>query len=85
MLSILRVSQWSLRLTELVLYYFAFNSTSTLRPPQRALILEPSAYAPDSARACEEELWGRDCSALNFSEQLRALGTECNKELLGEN
>ena len=32
MLSILRLSQWSLRLTELVLYNSAFNSTSTIRP-----------------------------------------------------
>ena len=49
MLSILRLSRWSLRLTELVLYHIAFNSTSTLRPRQRALILEPKAYASPRA------------------------------------
>ena len=86
MLSILRLRQWSRRLTELVLYQTAFNPTPQPSSPQRTFILEHSAYASDSARSCAEELWGRDCSALTFREQLTALGTECNKEeLLAEN
>ena len=63
MLSILRLSRWSLHLTELVLYHTPFNSTSTIRSPSegsysRAQSLRFRLRAVMSRRALGSRLQG---------------------------